>query len=58
MYKFECKNCDVPVCYLSEATEIVRCGNCQIDGSAMKLTAKEIKDLDLPSLEALEVKQD
>jgi len=51
MYKFECENCDIPVCYLSEATETVRCGNCFTDGVAVELTAKQITDLDLPSLE-------
>jgi hypothetical protein len=51
MYKFECKNCDIPVCYLSEATETVLCGNCSTEGSAVKLSAKEITDLDLPIIE-------
>jgi hypothetical protein len=53
MYKFECKNCDVPVCYLAEVSETVLCGNCFTEGSAVELTAKEIKDLGLPSLDAL-----
>lgn len=53
MFKFECENCDIPVCYLAEATESVLCGNCFTEGNAVKLTAKEITDLDLPSLDAL-----
>lgn len=51
MFKFECESCDVSVCYLTEATEVVRCGNCLHDGSAVELTAKQITDLDLPSIE-------
>jgi hypothetical protein len=52
MYKFNCKNCDTPVCYLTEATDVVRCGNCLTDDVAEKLTPNEIVELELPTVES------
>jgi hypothetical protein len=55
MYQFKCNNCDIPVCYLFEATDLVTCGNCQQDGTATKLTDQQIIDLDLPTFNGIEV---
>jgi hypothetical protein len=48
---FECKNCDVAVAYLVDATERVLCGNCRTLGTATALTDAQVAELDLPTAE-------
>jgi hypothetical protein len=48
---FECKNCEVPVAYLVDATENVLCGNCRTLGTATALTDAQVAELDLPTAE-------
>ena len=48
MFQFKCENCDTPETFLVDVKGLVTCGNCFVDGNAVELTAKQVKDLDLP----------